>query len=314
MGTFLARRLLQMLLQVFVAATVIFFLVRLVPGNPAVAVLGDNATEDQIQRITAQMGLDKPVWDQYLTYLGNVVRGDLGVSLISGRDVATDIRLRIGNTLELAVISVLISLIVGMPLGILAALRANRAPDVVISSSAALGLALPSFVVGTVLILIFGLKLGWLPQSRFVEFRDDPVQHIKQIILPVATLSASAIAVVMRMTRSSMLEVVRQDYIRTARAKGLIEKTVVLRHALRNAINPVVSIIGLELAALLGGTVIVETIFNWPGLSSLLMSGVRSRDYPVIQGVVLLICVLTILINLMVDIAYGLLDPRIRYE
>ena len=314
MGTFLARRLLQMLLQVFVAATVIFFLVRLVPGNPAVAVLGDNATEDQIQRITAQMGLDKPVWDQYLTYLGNVVRGDLGVSLISGRDVATDIRLRIGNTLELAIISVLISLIVGMPLGILAALRANRAPDVVISSSAALGLALPSFVVGTVLILIFGLKLGWLPQSRFVEFRDDPVQHIKQIILPVATLSASAIAVVMRMTRSSMLEVVRQDYIRTARAKGLIEKTVVLRHALRNAINPVVSIIGLELAALLGGTVIVETIFNWPGLSSLLMSGVRSRDYPVIQGVVLLICVLTILINLMVDIAYGLLDPRIRYE
>lgn len=314
MGTFLARRLLQMLLQVFVAATVIFFLVRLVPGNPAVAVLGDNATEDQIQRITAQMGLDKPVWDQYLTYLGNVVRGDLGVSLISGRDVATDIRLRIGNTLELAVISVLISLIVGMPLGILAALRANRAPDVVISSSAALGLALPSFVVGTVLILIFGLKLGWLPQSRFVEFRDDPVQHIKQIILPVATLSASAIAVVMRMTRSSMLEVVRQDYIRTARAKGLIEKTVVLRHALRNAINPVVSIIGLELAALLGGTVIVETIFNWPGLSSLLMSGVRSRDYPVIQGVVLLICVLTILINLLVDIAYGLLDPRIRYE
>ena len=314
MGTFLARRLLQMLLQVFVAATVIFFLVRLVPGNPAVAVLGDNATEDQIQRITAQMGLDKPVWDQYLTYLGNVVRGDLGVSLISGRDVATDIRLRIGNTLELAVISVLISLIVGMPFGILAALRANRAPDVVISSSAALGLALPSFVVGTVLILIFGLKLGWLPQSRFVEFRDDPVQHIKQIILPVATLSASAIAVVMRMTRSSMLEVVRQDYIRTARAKGLIEKTVVLRHALRNAINPVVSIIGLELAALLGGTVIVETIFNWPGLSSLLMSGVRSRDYPVIQGVVLLICVLTILINLLVDIAYGLLDPRIRYE
>ena len=314
MGTFLARRLLQMLLQVFVAATVIFFLVRLVPGNPAVAVLGDNATEDQIQRITAQMGLDKPVWDQYLTYLGNVVRGDLGVSLISGRDVATDIRLRIGNTLELAVISVLISLIVGMPLGILAALRANRAPDVVISSSAALGLALPSFVVGTVLILIFGLKLGWLPQSRFVEFRDDPVQHIKQIILPVATLSASAIAVVMRMTRSSMLEVVRQDYIRTARAKGLIEKTVVLRHALRNAINPVVSIIGLELTALLGGTVNVETIFNWPGLSSLLMSGVRSRDYPVIQGVVLLICVLTILINLLVDIAYGLLDPRIRYE
>jgi peptide/nickel transport system permease protein len=314
MGTFLARRLLQMLLQAFVAATVVFFMIRLVPGNPAVAVLGDNATAEQIQRITQQMGLDKPVWEQYITYLGNVVRGDFGVSLISNRDVMTDIRLRIGNTLELALLSVIISILVGMPLGILAALRANRAPDVVLSSGSALGLALPSFVVGTVLILIFGLKLGWLPQSRFVGFRNDPVQHIKQIILPVATLSASAIAVVMRMTRSSMLEVVRQDYIRTARAKGLVEKAVVLRHALRNAINPVVSIIGLELAALLGGTVIVETIFNWPGLSSLLMSGVRSRDYPVIQGVVLLICILTIVINLLVDIAYGLLDPRIRHS
>lgn len=313
MGTFLARRLLQLVLQAFVAATVVFFMIRLVPGNPARAVLGENATEEQVQRITEQMGLHKPLWEQYVTYLGNVIRGDFGVSLISGREVMTDIQLRIGNTLELAIISVVISILVGMPLGIIAALRANRAPDVVLSSSAAMGLALPSFVVGTVLILIFGLKLGWLPQARFVEFRDDPVQHIKQIILPVATLSASATAVVMRMTRSSMLEVVRQDYIRTARAKGLVEKAVVLRHALRNAINPVVSIIGLELAALLGGTVIVETIFNWPGLSSLLMSGVRSRDYPVIQGVVLLICILTILINLLIDIAYGLLDPRIRH-
>jgi peptide/nickel transport system permease protein len=313
MGAFFTRRLFLLVLQAFCAATIIFFMIRLVPGDPAVATLGDNATQEQIDHIHDLMGLNKPLYRQYLTYMGNVARGDFGKSLISGRPVMTDIRLRLGNTIEIAVLAVIISILVGMPLGIIAALRANRAPDVVISSGSALGLALPSFVVGTVLVLIFGLKLGWLPQSRFVAFRDEPWQHIKLIILPVATLSASAIAVVMRMTRSSMLEVVRQDYIRTARAKGLVEKTVVLRHALRNAINPVVSIIGLELAALLGGTVIVETIFNWPGLSSLLMSGVRSRDYPVIQGVVLLICVMTITINVLVDITYGLLDPRIRH-
>lgn len=312
MGAFFTRRLFQLVLQAFCAATIIFFMIRLVPGDPAVATLGDNATQEQIDHIHDLMGLNKPLYEQYATYMGNVARGDFGKSLISGRPVMTDIRLRLGNTIEIAVLAVLISILVGMPLGIIAALRANRAPDIVLSSGSALGLALPSFVVGTVLVLIFGLKLGWLPQSRFVAFRDEPWQHIKLIILPVATLSASAIAVVMRMTRSSMLEVVRQDYIRTARAKGLVEQTVVLRHALRNAINPVVSIIGLELAALLGGTVIVETIFNWPGLSSLLMSGVRSRDYPVIQGVVLLICVMTIVINVLVDLTYGLLDPRIR--
>ena len=313
MGSFFTRRIFQLLLQAFLAATVIFFLIRLVPGDPVRAILGENATEEQVQVVRGQLGLNEPVYQQYVDYLGNVVQGDFGKSVISGRPVMTDIRLRLGNTLELALISVIVSILLGIPLGIIAALKANRAPDVILSSTSALGLALPGFVVGTVLLLIFSLKLGWLPLGRFVSFRDDPVQHIKLIILPVATLSASAIAVVMRMTRSSMLEVVRQDYIRTARAKGLMERTVVVRHALRNSINPVISIIGLELAALLGGTVIVETIFNWPGLSSLLISGVRSRDYPVIQGTVLLICILTIVINLLVDIAYGLLDPRIRH-
>jgi peptide/nickel transport system permease protein len=313
MGSFFTRRIFQLLLQAFLAATVIFFLIRLVPGDPVRAVLGENATEEQVQVVRGQLGLDEPVYQQYVEYLGNVVQGDFGKSVISGRPVMTDIRLRLGNTLELAIISVIVSILLGIPLGIIAALKANRAPDVILSSTSALGLALPGFVVGTVLLLIFSLKLGWLPLGRFVSFRDDPVQHIKLIILPVATLSASAIAVVMRMTRSSMLEVVRQDYIRTARAKGLMERTVVVRHALRNSINPVISIIGLELAALLGGTVIVETIFNWPGLSSLLISGVRSRDYPVVQGTVLLICILTIVINLLVDVTYGLLDPRIRH-
>jgi len=241
-----------------------------------------------------------------------VLRGDLGTSITSGRPVATDVRDRLGNSLELIVLATALSLIIGLPLGIIAGLRANRLPDFVLSAAAMLGLSLPGFVVGTVLLLIFALRLRWLPQTQFVEWSEDPAGHFKLVILPVLTLAASTVAVIMRMTRSSMLEVVRQDYIKLARAKGLSERTVILRHALRNAINPVVSVVGLELATLLGGTVIVETIFGWPGLSSLLIAGVRARDYPVVQGVVLLIAVLTILINIAVDIAYAVLDPRIR--
>lgn len=314
MGRYVARRLLQLVVQVFLVATVVFLLIRLVPGDPARAILGETAGEEQVAKVRSQLGIDRPLPEQYVTWLGRTARGDLGTSISSGRPVMLDIQQRIGNTVELIVLSVLVSLVVGMPLGILAALRANRPADYVISSAAVLGLSLPSFVVGTILLLVVGLRLGWLPPSQFVPWQQDLGQHLKVIALPVFALSASAIAVIIRMTRSSMLEVVRQDYIRTARAKGLGDRTVMARHALRNALNPVVSIVGLEIAALLGGTVIVESIFNWPGLSSLLIAGVRARDYPVVQGVVLLIAVLTVLINLIVDLVYGWLDPRISYS
>jgi peptide/nickel transport system permease protein len=314
MGRYVARRLLQLIVQVFLVATVVFLLIRLVPGDPARAILGETAAEEQVLKVRSQLGIDRPLPEQYVTWLGRTARGDLGTSISSGRPVMLDIQQRVGNTVELIVLSVLVSLLVGMPLGILAALRANRPTDYVISSAAVLGLSLPSFVVGTILLLVVGLRLGWLPPSQFVPWQQDLGQHLKVIALPVFALSASAIAVIIRMTRSAMLEVVRQDYIRTARAKGLNDQVVISRHALRNALNPVVSIVGLEIAALLGGTVIVETIFNWPGLSSLLIAGVRARDYPVVQGVVLLIAVLTVLINLIVDLVYGWLDPRISYS
>lgn len=314
MGRYVARRLLQLVVQVFLVATVVFLLIRLVPGDPARAILGETAGEEQVAKVRSQLGIDRPLPEQYVTWLGRTARGDLGTSISSGRPVMLDIQQRIGNTVELIVLSVLVSLVVGMPLGILAALRANRPADYAVSSAAVLGLSLPSFVVGTILLLVVGLRLGWLPPSQFVPWQQDLGQHLKVIALPVFALSTSAIAVIIRMTRSSMLEVVRQDYIRTARAKGLGDRTVMARHALRNALNPVVSIVGLEIAALLGGTVIVESIFNWPGLSSLLIAGVRARDYPVVQGVVLLIAVLTVLINLIVDLVYGWLDPRISYS
>lgn len=312
MGAFIARRLIVLVVQVLLVATIVFLMLRLVPGDPARGILGETASEEQVATMRHKLGIDRPVAVQYGDWLSHALRLDLGTSIISGRSISHDIAIRIGRSLELIAISVVLSLIVAIPLGALAALRANRLPDVVLSSVAILGLSLPSFVIGTVFVLVFGLRLGWLPQARYVTWTEDPLGHLKLLILPSLTLAIGNAAVILRMMRSSMLEVLRQDYVRTARAKGLRESLVIKDHTLRNAINPVVSIVGLEVATLLGGMVIVEQIFNWPGLSSLLLSGVLSRDYPVVQGVVLVIAVLTIVINVIVDILYAVLDPRIR--
>lgn len=312
MGSFIARRLITLVVQVLLVATVVFLMLRLVPGDPARGILGETASEEQVASMRHKLGIDRPLHEQYGEWVSNAIRFDLGDSIISGRSVSGDIADRITNSLELIVISVMASLIVAIPLGTIAALRANRLTDFALSSFAMLGLSVPGFVIGTIFVLVFGLVLKVLPQSQFVSWGDDPIAHLKLLILPSATLAIGNTAVILRMMRSSMLEVLRQDYVRTARAKGLAENAVIRRHTVRNAINPVVSIVGLECSTLLGGMVIVEQIFNWPGLSSLLLSGVLSRDYPVVQGVVLIIAVLTIVINVIVDILYGVLDPRIR--
>lgn len=312
MGRFIARRLLTLIVQVLLVATIVFLMLRLVPGDPARAILGETATDEQVAVVRHRLGLDRPVLVQYGDWLSKAAHGNLGKSIISGRSVSGDIQQRILNSVELIIISVVLSLIIAIPLGTVAALQANRFTDYVLSTIAMIGLSLPGFVVGTVFVLFFGLILRVLPQSQFVPWSQDPVAHIKLLILPCATLALGNTAVILRMMRSSMLEVLRQDYVRTARAKGLRETLVVRRHIIRNALNPVISIVGLECSTLLGGMVIVEQIFNWPGLSSLLLSGVTSRDYPVVQGVVLVIAVLTILINVAVDITYAVLDPRIR--
>lgn len=312
MGPFIARRMLTLIGQVLLVATIVFLMLRLVPGDPARAILGETASEDQIEAMRGRLGIDRPIWEQYIEWLGNAVQGDLGNSIISGRSISGDIAARFSNSAELIVISVVASLIIAVPLGTIAAMRRNQFPDIALSSVAMLGLSLPGFVIGTLFVLLFGLKWGILPQSRFVGWGDDPVGHLKLLILPSLTLAIGNAAVLLRMMRSSMLEVLRQDFVRTARAKGLSERRVISAHTLRNAINPVVSLVGLEIATLLGGMVIVEQIFNWPGLSSLLLSGVLSRDYPVVQGVVLVIAVVTIVVNVLVDITYALLDPRIR--
>lgn len=312
MGALITRRMITLLVQIFFVAVLVFLMLRLVPGDPARGILGENATEEQVSAMQHKLGIDRPLIEQFFKWFGGVLTFDLGDSIISGRSVAGDIADRILKSLELIVIAVVFSLVIAIPLGTIAALRSNRPTDFVLSSFAMLGLSLPSFVTGTLFVLIFGLKLRWIPQSSFVSWTTDPIAHMKLLILPGITLGLTNAAVILRMTRSSMLEVLRQDYVRTARAKGLSQQRVITGHALRNAINPVVSIVGLEIATLLGGMVIVEQIFNWPGLSSLLLSGVLSRDYPVVQGVVLIIAVLTIVINVVVDILYAVLDPRIR--
>jgi len=312
-GAYIARRLILLVLQALGVASFVFLLLQMVPGDPARAILGETATAEQIAAMRAKLGIDRPVWVQYADWLSKLAQGNLGQSVISGRFVATDLADRLPRTLELVLTSTLLGLVLAVPLGTLAAINRNGPLDLAISTLALFGLSLPAFVVGTLLLLVFVLHLGLVPAMRFVAFDQNPGEHLRLLILPVVTLGLSNAAVLLRMMRSSMLEVINQDYIRTARAKGLAPARVLAGHALKNALNPVLTLTGLEIGTLLGGTVIVEFIFGWPGLSTLLLSGVRERDYPVVQGTVLLISVLFVSINLLVDLLYGWLDPRIRY-
>lgn len=310
MRHFVIRRVGLALIQLFVVATLVFLLIRLIPGDAARAVLGENATAEQVNAMRATMGLDKPAIVQYFGYLKGLFTGDLGVSLISGRPVTTDLFVRFGNSLELIVIGIALSLILGLALGKTAAVRADRPIDHILTGGSVLGISLPVFVTGTVLLLIFAVWLPVLPPQRYVSFASDPLAHLQIIVLPVLTLAASSTAVITRMTRSAMLETLGADFIRTVRAKGVKESLVIKRHAQRNALVPVISITSVELATLVGSTVLVETIFGWPGMSSMLMQAVSDRDYPVIQAVVLTAAVFVIIVNLLADLAIRTLDPR----
>jgi peptide/nickel transport system permease protein len=314
MTRYIARRLVYLLVQVFLVATIVFLLLRLVPGDPARAVLGETASEEQVATMRQRLGIDRPFVEQYAIWLGGVVRGDLGRSIINSDPVGAQIASRIGNTLELAWTAIGLALLVGIPLGIVAAVRANRGADFLVSSVAILGLSMPSFVVGTVLLLVFGLLLRWLPQQQFVPLAANPSQHLQLLALPVVTLATSSSAVMMRMTRASMMDVVRQDYLRTARAKGLTERLVLLRHALKNALIPTVTVVGLQVGYLLGGTVLTETVFARPGLGRLLVDSIARRDIAVVQTTIMLLSATFVLVNLVVDLLYVKLDPRIRYD
>ena len=316
---YIIRRTVLALFMILCVGTIIFFLIHLIPGDPVDVILsgvgaGSSATPEQHEAMRVALGLDKPLHEQYGLWLYKFLRGDLGTSPISGRKVAPDILQQLPRTLELIAGALIIAVVVGLPAGVFAAVKSNTRFDLTVTTFSLVGLSLPSFVVGTMLILLFGLYLEWIPLGGYVSFSDSPSEHLKLLFFPSFSLGLALAAIIMRMTRSSLLEVLRQDYIRTARAKGLSEVIINYHEALRNALIPVVTITGVQIGTLLGGTVVVEYVFGWPGLSTLLIQGVWHRNYPMVQGVVMLMSGGFIFINLIVDIINAYLDPRIRYH
>lgn len=313
MLTYLVKRVLSIIPVLFGISIVTFTLIHLVPGDTVTIILGTNTTAVSAAALRETFGLDRPAPVQYFIWLGGVLHGDFGQSFITGQSIANTIATRLPATMELTFAAMVLSLCIALPAGIIAAIRQYSAADYVGTSVAMVGLSIPSFWLATLLTIVFSVQWHILPPSGFVPFPTDPIGNLKDLILPTVTLGTGLAGVVMRYTRSAMLEVVRQEYIKTAWIKGLPERMVIFKHALRNALVPVVTVIGLQTAYLLGGVVIIEQIFNWPGIGKLLLNAVYQRDYPMVQGVILVIATLFVLINLVVDILYAYLNPRIRY-
>ncbi|HEU5425043.1 MAG TPA: ABC transporter permease [Nitrolancea sp.] len=312
MLAFIIKRLLTTIPTILLVTVVVFGILRITPGGPAVAMLGEQASPEAVAALRHKLGLDQPLYRQYLHWLGGALHGDLGRSAFGNQPVTELIVQRIMPTAELGFLALLISLLIGLTLGIVAAVRHNSLSDAISSFIAILGVSTPSFWLAILLVLIFAVKLHWLPALGYVSPLADPLTNLKQMILPSITLGVILAAVVTRFTRAAMLDALYQDYVRTARAKGLKERRVVVRHALSNALIPIVTVVGLQLGGVLSGAVIIETIFALPGNGQLLVNAIFSRDFPVVQGLVVVIAIVFIAVNVAVDILYGLLDPRIR--
>jgi peptide/nickel transport system permease protein len=312
MSTYILGRLVQFVPTLFVVSIVVFLMVRAIPGDAAYTMLGPTAKPEQIAAMRAEMGLDEPLWKQYLVWIEGVLRGDLGRSWINNFPVADLIKQKLPATIALAAGSMAIAVLIAVPMGILPALRPGGWIERAAALYNGLMLAIPTFWLGVLLVLVVSLRLGWLPPSGYVPFREDPLQSLKLLILPSFTLGAYLSAIFARFLHSAVSEALSQDYVRTAAAKGLAESAVVGRHVLRNALIPVVTMLGIQFGGLLGGAVIVEAIFDWPGLGRLLVTSISSRDYAVVQGTILLAASAFLFANLLTDLTYGLLDPRIR--
>ncbi|HEX2182815.1 MAG TPA: ABC transporter permease [Rubrobacteraceae bacterium] len=329
----MGRRVLQIIPVLLGVSIVVFFMVRAIPGDPAQLLLGQQATQEQVEQVRQNMGLDKPVIVQYGLFLADAVRGDLGDSIVTGRPVTTELFERFPATLELTMFAMFVAIIVGVPVGVISAVKQYSWLDKATSVLALTGISMPIFWLAMILIVIFFVNLGWLPfpgrlgtgyavtsitglvlvdsllTLNFPAFWDG----LKHLIMPAIALGTTAMAIITRMTRSSMLEVMGEDYVRTARAKGVVPWRVVFKHALRNAMLPTVTVIGLQVGILMGGAVITETIFSWPGIGQIAYQSIYQRDYAMVQGVVLYGAALFVLVNLLVDILYAVLDPRVRY-
>ena len=314
MLTFLIRRLAQLLFVAFVLSIAVFLLIRAIPGDPAMYLAGASATPDQVAAVRTRFGLDQPLPAQYVHWLGNILHGDLGRSYTSQFPVSELVAQRLPATLSLALASLALALLLSFPLGVLSALHEGRGFDVAVSVISGIFLGVPTFWLGLLLILGVSLRLNWLPPNGYADPVRQPGEWLHFAVLPVLTLALPLTATFTRFIRSELLEVLSNDYVRTARAKGISETAVMLRHVLSNAMIPVVTAIGLQFTRLMGGAVIVETIFAWPGIGRLTTQAIAGRDYSVVQGVLLLLAIIFALISFGVDLAYAALDPRLRVQ
>jgi len=333
MTSYIIRRLLSLIPTLLGVSIIVFLFLRMIPGDPALALAGEHATEANVERIREEFGLNKPLYEQYLTYMGKVLRGDLGRSVFNKRYVTDELRARFPATLELSACALMVAMIVGLPAGIISATKRNSIFDNAAMVGSLLGISMPIFWLGLMLNWFFAVRLGWLPSvtrldssielhritnliivdSLLTGNAEALLNGIKHLILPSVALGTIPMAIIARMTRSAMLEVLEQDYVRTARAKGLAERVVTFKHALKNAMLPVITILGLQVGLLLSGAVLTETIFAWPGIGRWLYLSILARDYPIVQGMALFITFLFLMVNLLVDLSYALVDPRIRY-
>ena len=310
---FIAARLLGTLPVVLILSIGVFLMLHLTPGDPVQIMLGQHADPRSIAALRAELGLDQPLPIQYLRWGGNALHGDLGRSIRTNQPVTDAILSRLPVTIELSLVALMISLLIGLPAGTLAAIRRNSTLDLASTGVALIGVSMPSFFLGIVLILVFALGLRWVPPSGYTPFVQDPAMNIKQMLMPAVALGAALAGIVARLMRSSLLEVLGTEYMRTARAKGLSDRAAVIGHGVRNALLPVVTVVGLQVGALLGGAILIETIFALPGIGRLAVDSIFARDFPIVQGVVLFLALVRVLSNLVADLLYGRLDPRIAH-
>jgi peptide/nickel transport system permease protein len=314
MGQFVLGRLVAIVPVLVLVTAGVFLLIHLTPGDPIDAMMAESVDAGVREELRRQLGLDRPIHVQYLGWMASVLRGDLGRSIRNNEPVIESVGRRIRPSLELALLAMLIALVVAFPLGMLSAARRNTMVDGAGTTFALFGICMPNFLIALLLIFLFGVTLRWLPVSGYTDPLDDPVNGLRSLALPAVTLGLALAAVITRTLRSSLLEALSEDYVRTARAKGVAERRILSRHALKNGLIPVVTVLGLQLGGLIGGAVVTEYVFALPGVGRLVVDAVFARDYPLVQGVVLLIAIGFIVSNLLVDVVYGWLDPRIRYR
>ncbi|MFA1821975.1 ABC transporter permease [Virgibacillus oceani] len=314
MYSYIIRRLLMIIPVLFGVSIVIFFTLRVIPGDVAQTILGTSATEESLSALRGRFGLDLPVHEQYFLWISGVLGGDFGVSMRTGAEILPEILSRFAITFELTLMAAIISWIVAIPLGIIAGINRNSKTDFSVRIISLFGVSIPNFALATILILILSLVFNYSPPVGYVGFFEEPLRNLQILFLPAFVLGTAMAGAVMRMTRSSILEVLRQDFIRTVRAKGVKERIVIFNHAFKNAMIPILTIIGMQVGVLLGGTVIIEQIFSLPGLGQMVLTGINQRDFTVVQGAILFIAFVFVLINLLVDLLYAYLDPRITYK